>query len=146
MRYILLYIILMIQLMADSSKLYQVKDEDISGPPEMFNITALCDAEKLKKIEATLSGDEVVPIKYNYAIMLFFKEHKINTSHISGNGFDDKPFSDSVKECIIKGFIDSVKFEYPEKGMILLTIKFPAFVTKKNDDSIYPEMEKITLP
>ncbi len=102
----------------------EAKDEKIIGPPPMFEITAECDRARLREIELSLKQGEKKVVRYQYTLYLSFKDHKLKSTEIVGM---DLP--DSVKKCIIDGFLKSGKFKSPEHGLVPIKISFPAIVT-----------------
>jgi hypothetical protein len=105
------------------------KNYDLQGPNEIYNITATCDKKNIDKIESTLKGEEIHIIDYKYNVYLIIKDHKI--SKVSVKDFNG---TDKLKSCIENEILNTIKLKkLPKKGLIPISIKFPAFITKKTE-------------
>lgn len=109
---------------------------EMHGPDKLFTITAECDAERLKQIEASLSNEQYVILEYDYTVFFTFKNNQIYKVEIPsdkfyGEGADGTPLSDNLKECILNHMQKELSFETQEKGIAMIRVKFPVGVIPK---------------
>jgi hypothetical protein len=106
-----------------------INSYDLKGPEEIYSITVKCDKARIDKIESTLKGEDIHIIDYQYNIFLQIKEHNITKVFV-----EDLNETTKLRVCIENEIFNTIKIKkLPKKGLVPISIKFPAFITKKTE-------------